>query len=62
MMVADILSFLNKDRDTLPVSIVDALEAGVAALALDEARRQAQLVDLTETWAAFDQLGLRGQG
>ena len=62
MMVADILSFLNKDRATLPVSIVDALEAGVAALALDEARKSGQVVDLSETWAAFDQFGLRGQG
>lgn len=59
MMVEDIAAYLKGDADTLPVSIVDALEAGVAALALDEAREKGQVVDLTDVWAKFDSYGLR---
>ena len=40
-------------------SLVDALEAGVAALALDQARQEGRVVDLRETWAQFDAHGLR---
>lgn len=59
MMVADILTYLNGESASLPVSIVDALEAGVAALAIDEARTGRKIVDLTETWSEFDSYGLR---
>ncbi|MCX5481068.1 Gfo/Idh/MocA family oxidoreductase [Kaistia geumhonensis] len=38
----------------LPVSVVNALEAGLLALAMDEARRTRQVVDMTETWKRFD--------
>lgn len=60
MMVADIVAYLRGETGTLPVSIVDALEAGVTALALDEARRTGQTLDLTDTWAEFDAYRLRG--
>lgn len=59
LMVADIATYLRGDVDQLPVSIVDALEAGVAALALDQARESGQVVDLTEFWNEFDGYGLR---
>jgi predicted dehydrogenase len=59
MMVADIIAYLKGEAEALPVSIVDALEAGVAALALDEARSAGRVVGLSETWAEFDSLGLR---
>jgi predicted dehydrogenase len=42
----------------LPVGIIDALEAGLTALAMDEARRTRQVVDMAETWARFDSFGL----
>lgn len=61
MMVRDIVAFLREETDSLPVGIVDALEAGVAAMAMDEARIDGRLVDLTETWAGFDAYGLRGK-
>jgi len=61
MMVHDIVAYLRDERDDLPVSIVDALEAGIAALALDEAREKRAVVDLTETWARLDEYGLRAQ-
>ncbi len=60
MMIADIVAYLRGESAELPVSIVDALEAGVAALALDQARVDGQVVDLTETWARFDSYRLRG--
>ena len=57
-MAADIAAYMRGHSDSLPVSVVDALQAGVAALALDQARTSGQVVDLTETWAEFDQYGL----
>ncbi|WP_370227668.1 Gfo/Idh/MocA family protein [Cognatishimia sp.] len=57
-MAADIAAYMRGQSDSLPVSVVDALQAGVAALALDQARTSGQVVDLTETWAEFDQYGL----
>jgi predicted dehydrogenase len=60
MMIDDIAAFLRGEADSLPVGVVDALEAGLAAMALDEARINGTMVDLTETWAEFDSFGLRG--
>ena len=60
MMVRDIVAYLRGETASLPVGIVDAMEAGIAALALDEARISGRMVDLTETWAQFDSYGLRG--
>jgi len=60
MMVEDILAFLRGQAESLPVGIVDALVAGLTALALDEARSNGQVVDLFDTWARFDALGLAG--
>ena len=57
-MVDDILKHLNGTA-ALPVSVVDALEAGVAALAIDQARVQGKVIDLTETWSRFDSYNLR---
>jgi predicted dehydrogenase len=38
----------------LSVSVIDALEAGLTAIKIDEARRSRTVVDLTETWQRFD--------
>lgn len=59
MMCADIAAYLRGQSAALPVSILDAMEAGIAAIALDQARQSGQVVDLTETWAALDAFGLR---
>ncbi len=59
MMVADIADFLKGKTDELPVGIVDALEAGLVAMALDDARISGGMVDMTDTWAQFDSYGLR---
>jgi len=60
LMVADILAYLRGDADHLPVGVVDALEAGITALALDQARIEGRMIDLSDTWARFDSYGLRG--
>ena len=57
MMVDEIAGFLRGSVDTLPVGITQALEAGIAALALDRARATGEMVDLSETWAEFDAKG-----
>jgi hypothetical protein len=44
----------------LPVSALDAIEAGILALAMDEARHGRKVVDLKPVWEAYD-LALHGQ-
>jgi predicted dehydrogenase len=38
----------------LPVSVVDALEAGLLAIALDDARKTRTVIDMNPVWARFD--------
>ena len=52
-MAADIIAHVS-DGGPLPVSTLDALEAGILALAMDEARRKRQVVDLRPIWDRFD--------
>lgn len=59
LMCRDMTAYLRGQSDSLPVSILDAMEAGIAAIALDQARTTGQVVDLTETWAHLDKHGLR---
>jgi predicted dehydrogenase len=59
LMCADIAAFLRGQAASLPVSVLDAMEAGIAAMALDQARVTGQVVDMTETWAVLDAIGLR---
>lgn len=58
-MVADIASYLRGEVKELPVGVVDALEAGLIAMALDEARINGGMKDLAATWEQFDSYGLR---
>ena len=59
MMCADIAKYLRGQSKSLPVSILDAMEAGIAAIAVDNARNTGTIVDLTDTWAKLDSYGLR---
>lgn len=59
MMVDDIVAFLKGESDSLPVGVVDALEAGLVAMALDEARINGSMIDMGPIWAEFDKFGLR---
>ena len=42
------------DGKPLPVSVVDALEAGLLAISIDEARRTRSVVDMAPIWKRFD--------
>lgn len=53
-MCADLMAHLNGDLPQLPLTVVDALEAGLTAIAMDEARQSGQIVDLAPVWARFD--------
>lgn len=61
MMVNDIAAFLRGQTETLPVSVVDALEAGLVAMALDNARIDGGMVAMADIWAEFDSYGLRAR-
>ena len=59
-MAEDILKHLV-DGAPLPVSVVDALEAGLLALSMDEAMRNKSVVDMGPIWQRFDAaLGRQG--
>jgi predicted dehydrogenase len=58
-MVSDIISYLQGEAAALPVSVIDALEAGIAALSIDQARLSGEIVDLTDVWQQFDSFNLR---
>lgn len=53
-MAADILEHMAGRMPNLPLSVKDALEAGVTAIAMDMAREEGRIVDLAEIWAEFD--------
>ena len=58
-MAADILKHMVEGVP-LPVSVVDALEAGILALSMDEARKTRSVIDMAPIWKRFD-AALSGQ-
>ncbi|MBO0344054.1 Gfo/Idh/MocA family protein [Roseibium limicola] len=52
-MAEDVFKHI-KDGAPLPVSALDALEAGILALAMDEARLSRKVVDLAPVWQQYD--------
>ncbi|MCP3674840.1 MAG: Gfo/Idh/MocA family oxidoreductase [Gammaproteobacteria bacterium] len=57
-MAADWIAYFDEGKP-LPVSILDALEAGLTAIKLDESREQGKVLDLTSLWQRFDSYQLR---
>lgn len=53
LMAEEIVKHITQGTP-LKVSVVDALEAGLTAIKIDEARKTRQVIDLTETWKKFD--------
>ncbi|WP_068314523.1 Gfo/Idh/MocA family protein [Polycladidibacter hongkongensis] len=53
MMSADIIAYIRGEAD-LPVGIIDALQAGLTALMLDEARHSSSVIDMAPIWQQFD--------
>lgn len=56
-MARDLVAYFE-DKTALPVNVLDALEAGLTAIKLDEARRTRSVIDLGDTWQQFDSYGL----
>lgn len=54
-MAEDLCAYYTDCLPTLPLTITDALEAGVTALSMDRARKEGQIVDLSEFWTRFDE-------
>jgi len=52
-MAADVLAFIQTGAKQ-PVSALDAIEAGILALALDQARIDRKVVDLAPVWSRYD--------
>jgi hypothetical protein len=58
-MLKDINDYLNNNSsDSLPVGVVDCMEAGLVAMKIDEARTSNKIIDLTETWKKLDSYNL----
>lgn len=53
-MARDITDHLNGRLPALPLDVVDALEAGITALAMDRARTTGEMIDLAPIWDEFD--------
>jgi predicted dehydrogenase len=53
-MAADVIAHVNTGI-ALPVSTLNALEAGILALSMDEARMKRAVVDLRPIWDKFDE-------
>ncbi len=58
LMVAEMAKHFYEGCE-LPVSVLDALEAGLTAIKIDEARETGSVVDLEDMWKRFDSFGLR---
>ncbi len=52
-MAADVFAHVTTGA-ALPVSALDAIEAGILAIAMDEARAARKVVDLSPVWAKYD--------
>ena len=52
-MAVDVAKHLENGTP-LPVSVLDALEAGLTAIKIDEARKQGKILDLNSLWGKFD--------
>ncbi|MFC0141748.1 Gfo/Idh/MocA family protein [Erwinia mallotivora] len=53
LMAAEIVRHI-KTGSPLKVSVIDALEAGLTAIKIDQARKSRSVIDLSDSWAAFD--------
>lgn len=53
LMAEEIVKHI-KTGSPLKVSVIDALEAGLTAIKIDEARKTCKVIDLTNSWKTFD--------
>ena len=52
-MASDLAKHLH-NGESLPVSVIDAMEAGLTAMKIDDSRRAGQVLELTDSWKRFD--------
>ena len=57
-MAAEVVAHVMQDGP-LPVSPLDALEAGILALSMDDARRSRQVIDMAPIWDRYDEALVR---
>ncbi|QUS37260.1 Gfo/Idh/MocA family oxidoreductase (plasmid) [Falsirhodobacter algicola] len=53
-MARDIVDHIDGRMPKLPLSVIDALESGLTALAIDQARNEGRIVDMRPIWERFD--------
>ncbi len=59
LMVKDINNYLlDESNHSLPVSVIDCMEAGLVAMKIDESRVKKQIIDLREMWNKLDSYSL----
>ena len=59
LMVKDINNYLlDESNHSLPVGVVDCMEAGLVAMKIDESRVKKQIIDLREMWNKLDSYSL----
>tara|TARA_Y100000590_G_scaffold10254_1_gene12657 strand:+ start:248 stop:1393 length:1146 start_codon:yes stop_codon:yes gene_type:complete len=57
LMLKDINDHLiNPELSSLPVGVIDCMEAGIVAMKIDEARKSGKVIDLSPTWNNFDSI------
>ena len=59
LMLTDINNhFLNHSTNSLPVGVVDCMEAGLVAMKIDESRVKNQIINLRDMWDKLDSYNL----
>jgi len=57
LMLKDINNHLvNSELSTLPVGVIDCMEAGIVSMKIDESRKNGKIIDLTSTWKNIDSI------
>ncbi len=57
LMLNDINNHLmNSESSTLPVGVIDCMEAGIVAMKIDESRKSGKIIDLNPTWKKLDNI------
>tara|TARA_B100000427_G_scaffold287272_1_gene261776 strand:- start:57 stop:1202 length:1146 start_codon:yes stop_codon:yes gene_type:complete len=57
LMLKDINDhIINSELSTLPVGVIDCMEAGIVSMKIDESRKNGKIIDLTSTWKNIDSI------
>ena len=57
LMLKDINEHLiNSESSSLPVGVIDCMEAGIVAMKIDESRKSGKIIDIRPTWKNIDSI------